>query len=109
MDYVATGINTDIFYSILKFLRQNKWRLDLEYDENMFDKGIDFDLYQFSRDGEIILLVWDNWFEGEVKANKKRLEELSDHFNFELFDRETAYLHQTNLIQNMSKLIKFYR
>lgn len=73
MDYIAIGINTDIFYSILKFLRQNKWRLDLEYDEKMFDKGIDFDLYQFSKDGEIILLVWDNWFEGEIKASKKRL------------------------------------
>ncbi|WP_313156975.1 hypothetical protein [Sphingobacterium multivorum] len=109
MDYVATGINTDIFYSILKFLQQNKWRLDLEYDKNMFDKGIDFDLYQYSKDGEIILLVWDNWFKGGVKASKKRLEELSDHFNFELFDRGTAYLHQTDLIQNMSKLIKFYR
>ncbi|MNJ92208.1 hypothetical protein D3C87_98720 [compost metagenome] len=109
MDYVATGINTDIFYSILKFLWQNKWRLDLEYDEKMFDKGIDFDLYQFSKDGEIILLVWDNWFEGEIKASKKRLEELSGHFSFEIFDNGTEYLHQPDLIQSMSKLIKFYK
>lgn len=76
MDYIAIGINTDIFYSILNFLRQNKWRLDLEYDEKMFDKGIDFDLYQFSKDGEIILLVWDNWFEGEIKASKKKVRRI---------------------------------
>ncbi|MDR2270277.1 hypothetical protein ACLCDV_19025 [Sphingobacterium sp. Lzh-3] len=108
MDYIATGIDTSIFYSIVKFLQQNKWRLDFEYDEKMFDKGIDFDLYQFSKDGEIILLAWDNCFEGEVKASRKRLEELSADFNFELFDKGTAYLHQTDLIQNMGKLIKFY-
>ncbi|MGE8429663.1 hypothetical protein [Sphingobacterium multivorum] len=109
MEYVATGINTDIFYSILNFLQQNQVKLDFEYDEKMFDKGIDFDLYQFSKEGEIILLVWDNWFEGEVKTTKKRLEELSSHFSFEVLDKETEYIHQIDLIQRMSKLIKFYR
>jgi len=54
-------------------------------------------------------LVWDNWFEGEMKASKKRLEELSGHFSFEIFDNGTESLHQPDLIQSMSKLIKFYK
>lgn len=59
MDYIAAGIDTDIIYSILKFLQQNKLRLDLEYDEKMFDKGIDFDLYQFIKDGFMAVEIFD--------------------------------------------------
>lgn len=46
---ITTNIETVIFYSILKFLKENGWKLTAEYDENIFDKGIDFDLYQFSK------------------------------------------------------------
>ncbi|MEI9958157.1 MAG: hypothetical protein WDM90_18040 [Ferruginibacter sp.] len=68
---IATNIETDIFYSIIKFLKENDWELIAEYDENIFDKGIDFDLYQFSKIDETVLLVWNNWFEGEIKATEK--------------------------------------
>jgi hypothetical protein len=43
---ISTGIDTDLFYSIIKYLTKAGWRVSVEYSTEMFDKGIDFDLYQ---------------------------------------------------------------
>ena len=77
---IATNIETGIFYSIIKFLKKNDWKLTVEYSDEIFDKGIDFDLYQFKRTNETILLVWDNWGEGEIKATTETLNEIAKHF-----------------------------
>ncbi|MDF2514821.1 MAG: hypothetical protein K0R59_117 [Sphingobacterium sp.] len=108
MEFIATGIDTEIFYSILDFLKQNRWKLDLEYDEKIFNKGIDFDLYQFSKDSDIITLAWDNWFEGEIKADKKILDELAHYFSFDLCYDESVYLHKIDLTDEMKGSIEFY-
>ncbi len=104
---IATNIDTDLFYSIIKFLKENGWELTAEYDQNIFDKGIDFDLYQLSRNSETILLVWDNWFEGEIKATIKILNEIAEHFKFILKIGEPEYLNRPNIIDEMKDLLKF--
>jgi len=104
---IATSIDTDIFYSIVDFLKKNEWKLTAEYDEYMFDKGIDFDLYQFNKDGETILLAWNNWFEGEIKATPKTLQEIAEYFKISLKFGEPEYLHMPNIIDDMKRLLKF--
>ena len=51
---IATGIDTELFYSIIKYLTKTGWRVSLEYSTKLFDKGIDFDLYQLNKNGETI-------------------------------------------------------
>ncbi len=105
---IATNIETDNFYSIVKFLKKNDWKLIAEYSDEIFDKGIDFDLYQFSKNNETILLVWNNWTEGEIKATKKILNEIAEHFNIIFKFGEPEYLHQPDIINGMINLLKFY-
>src|SRR5690606_23135590 len=91
---IATNIETEIFYSIIKFLKKNNWKLSVEYDDRIFDKGVDFDLYMFTKNDEQILLAWNNWFEGEIKATQKTLDEIADHFEFSLKFGEPEYLQK---------------
>jgi hypothetical protein len=105
---IATNIKTDIFYSIVKFLKKNDWKLIAEYSDEIFDRGIDFDLYQFSKNNETILLVWNNWSEGEIKTTSKILNEIAEHFNIIFKFGEPEYLHQHNIINDMKSLLKFY-
>lgn len=104
---IATNIETSIFYSIVEYLKSNAWNLDIEYDEKIFDKGIDFDFYLFSKDNQIIMFAWNNWFEGEIKATLKLLIEISAFFNFKLIFDEPEYLHKPNFIIQMKDLLKF--
>lgn len=108
MEFIfATNIDTEIFFLIIKYLKANDWKLSVEYDEQMFDKGIDFDLYQFTKNHEQILLVWSNWFEGEIKATEKTLEEISRHFGFTLKFGQPEYLQDPYIIDKMKYLLKF--
>ena len=104
---IATNIETDILYSIIKFLKKNDWKLTIEYSDEIFDKGIDFDLYQFERNNETILLVWDNWGEGEIKATTETLNEIAKHFKIILKFGKPEYLHKPDIIDEMKYLLKF--
>jgi len=104
---IATNIETDILYSIIKFLKKNDWKLTIEYSDEIFDKGIDFDLYQFERNNETILLVWDNWGEGEIKATTETLNEIAKHFKVILKFGKPEYLHKPDIIDEMKYLLKF--
>lgn len=81
---ITTNIDTTIFYSIIEFLKNDKWTLVAEYDENMFDKGIDFDYYEFDKQEQKIKLAWNNWFEGEIEANSHILNQIAGQFKIEL-------------------------
>lgn len=104
---IATNIETDILYSTIKFLKKNDWKLTIEYSDEIFDKGIDFDLYQFERNNETILLVWDNWGEGEIKATTETLNEIAKHFKVILKFGKPEYLHKPDIIDEMKYLLKF--
>ena len=104
---IATNIETMLFYSTITFLKENDWILIVEYDENIFNKGIYFDFYQFSKNGETISLAWSNWFEGEIKATTKILNEISGHFGLTFKYGEPEYLQRENIIEEMKTLLKF--
>lgn len=104
---IATNIETNLFYSIIEFLKITNWKLTVEYDENIFDKGIDFDFYQFCQNDETITLAWNNWFEGEIKATDKTLNEISELFKISFKFGEPEYLHKPNIVDEMKSLLNF--
>ena len=105
---IATSIETKTFYSIIAFLKKENWKLKIEYDDKIFDKGIDFDFYQFDKNNETIQLAWSNWFEGEIKAKTTHLNLISNHFNFQLMYGEPEYLCNPKIEEELKMLLKFY-
>jgi len=75
---IATRIETDKWYSIIESLKKDGWKVTSEY--NLFDKGIDFDLYELAKMGEKIIFSWDNWFEGEIKCSEERIRKIENYF-----------------------------
>ncbi|WP_298419201.1 hypothetical protein [uncultured Kordia sp.] len=75
---IATNIPTTIWYEIIEFLKTSGWDIVTTYEQ--FDKGIDFDLYEFKKEEESILCAWDNWFEGEIKGEERFLKTLEKEF-----------------------------
>lgn len=74
MTVTAIHISTDTWNRIVELLHADQWSVVYEYDN--FDKGIDADLIVFEKNGERILLGWDNWFEGEIYCSTSRMEHL---------------------------------
>jgi hypothetical protein len=101
---IATNIETGIFYSVIELLKTDNWNLSADYDEKMFDKGIDFDFYEFCKGNEKISLAWSNWFEGEIEARTERLNEIAQHFKIELKYNQPEYLHRPGLVESMKNL-----
>lgn len=80
---IATDIDTELFFRMVQFLKENGWKLIAEYDPEIFDKAIDFDYYEFEKDNETIQLAWDIWDEGELKTTDNTLKMLALQFQTE--------------------------
>ncbi|WP_420571698.1 hypothetical protein [Kordia sp.] len=78
MKTIATEIPTSIWYEIIEFFKKSDWTVVTDYRQ--FDKGIDFDLYEFQKENEFVLCTWDNWFEGEIKASDNLSRTLEKEF-----------------------------
>ncbi|WP_300669903.1 hypothetical protein [Soonwooa sp.] len=105
---IAINIETSKFFAIVEHLQKSSWRLCSEYSQIIFDKGIDFDFYQFKKDKKEILMAWSNWFEGEIKSSPQILENLSKEFDFKLNFGEAEYLNNDNIIEEMKAVLSFY-
>lgn len=103
---IATNIETEMFYAAIKFLKEKNWVLTAEYDDKIFDKGIDFDFYRFEKNEETIVLAWSNWFEGEIKATTVLLNEIAQHFKINLNFGNPEFLQKPNIIEELKDLIK---
>lgn len=99
---IATGIDTQKWYSIIKTLKKKGWKVITKY--NQFDKGIDFDLYELRLNNEKILFAWDNWFEGEIKCNESRMSKLEKEFNLEFKFGNPKHL-STNLLDKLKSVL----
>lgn len=104
---IVTGIDTALFYSMIKYLTETGWRISLEYSPKLFDKGIDFDLYKLDKNGETILFAWTNWFEGELKASSTLIEHIAQRFSTTFNFDEPAYLNRENIVEEMKALLDF--
>lgn len=90
---IASEIETKLWYSIIEYLKSNDWKIISEY--NLFDKGIDFDFYEFEKDKVRIFMAWDNWFEGEIKCSEENFKIIEKRFNtvFEFRNKNNLYLN----------------
>ena len=100
---IATSIETGKWYSIIKSLKRNGWKVVSEY--NLFDKGIDFDLYELKKNGEKIIFAWDNWFEGEIKCSEERMLSIEKEFNINFKYGEPEHL-SIDIIDKMKTLLR---
>lgn len=105
---IVTNIETDIFYLIINVLVKDKWKIICEYDDEIFDKSIDFDFYKLAKNEKIILFAWDNWFEGEIKAEIEILKELAVQYKFDLNFNEANFLQDEYITERMKNLLKFH-
>ncbi|GAB2842785.1 hypothetical protein [Ferruginibacter profundus] len=104
---IVTNIETELFYSIIKQLTKTSWKITIEYSSNIFDKGIDFDFYQLEKESETIQMAWTNWFEGEIKAQRKIIQLIEKDFNVSFKIGEGEHLANENLIDEMKELLDF--
>ena len=104
---IATDIETELFYSIIKYLIKTNWKITIEYSSNIFDKGIDFDFYQLEKEDDKILFAWTNWFEGELRAKMKNIQIIEKDFGVSFKFGEPQHLENNNLIEEWKQLLDF--
>ena len=99
---IATGVGTENWYSLVEYLKNDGWKLTAEY--NQFDKGIDFDLYEFKKGNKKILMAWDNWFEGEIKCEMELVKDLELRSNSK-FKFGTPEHLSVNILEKLKNLL----
>lgn len=74
------NIKTEIWHQIREDLKASGFEEIYRYDG--MDAGIDYNRYDLMHqsDNELIIFEWDNWMEGEIKANGSRLEMLREKY-----------------------------
>ncbi|MFK8265378.1 hypothetical protein [Capnocytophaga cynodegmi] len=106
--HIATNISTEIFYKIVDFLKENNWKLTAEYNPEIFDKAIDFDLYQFEKENKTIQMAWDIWFQGEIKATSSAFKILLSHLKYEFKYGTSIHFYKDIFHKKSSLLIKYH-
>lgn len=56
----------------------------------------------------MISFAWDNWFEGEIKAEIEILKELAVQYKFDLNFNKPNFLQDEYITERMKNLLKFY-
>lgn len=76
------------YREVVAHLTADQWQVTNAYDN--FDAGIDFDFIILEKEGEEILMGWDNWFEGELGCSPALLEqiEMLVHSTFKIAEPE---------------------
>jgi hypothetical protein len=64
------NIETEFGYKFRAHLKKNGWIQFGQYSKSMYDKGVDFDSYQFWKWFKFISMEWDNWDEWEIQGNE---------------------------------------
>lgn len=100
---VATSIKTNIWNHIINDLKKENWTVVSEY--SLFDKGIDFDFYELSKEGVCIRFCWDNWSEGEIEATEETFLFLQKKYNRKFKFGEVVHFKSNymELLQNNLK------
>lgn len=93
---IATDIPLSIFYNILHFAKNNNWQIISEYP-NLFDKGIDIDYYHLKKDNQNLLMHWDIWFQGEIKADESTFIIISNEIDYQFTFGQSIHFNKYNL------------
>jgi len=88
---VIKDVKTPLWNQIIDSYKADGWKTEYEYDQ--FDKGIDHDFVRLSKNGEVLLFGWDNWFEGEIRCSDERRSEMEARFNLKFKLGEGKHLN----------------
>ena len=105
--HIATDIDSEVFYDIVRFLQDNDWKLTLEYDPNIFDKAIDFDFYEFQKGDDVIQMAWDIWCEGEIKALSHHLKMIEKALNCIFIYKHSTHFYQDAVFKKRDLFIRY--
>jgi hypothetical protein len=80
MAYRIENVRTGIWNQIIEDLKAAGFVETYRYGG--VDAGIDFNRYELTHraGGEVIVFEWDNWSEGEIRAEPSRLEALRESY-----------------------------
>lgn len=80
MPYKLQNISTETWHRIMEDLRAEGF--EEVYFYGGMDAGIDYSRYDLRAPagGGLIIFEWDNWAEGEIKADPSLLEALSEKY-----------------------------
>lgn len=102
----AIFIPTEDFNQVLDLLKKQGWKVAAEYLA-ISNKGIDFDFYILKKRGEEVLMAWDNWGEGAMKATDDVFafleRELGNEFRF-----GTLHYFEEDLPNIKKKLFRYF-
>lgn len=73
-------VKTEPGNHLLEHMKSEGWKIKSQYSPLAFDKGIDYDCYTLVRDGQVVHLEWDNWFEWTLTGSDAVLTELMHRF-----------------------------
>lgn len=108
LEKIAINIPTDVYCQIVEYFENQNFFLKKEY--TIFDKAIDYDFYEFEKNGESVSLIWDIWIEGEMIANELIFNELEKTFGIKFQFGEESYLKKVKKeIQIKSPLFEHYQ
>ncbi|MCG8612622.1 MAG: hypothetical protein MI864_19095 [Pseudomonadales bacterium] len=74
-------IETDLGGRILDDLKSKGWKVVSKYSPFAFDKGIDFDRYTLSKNGQRVEFEWDNWLEWKITGPEPVIKEIAREFS----------------------------
>jgi hypothetical protein len=80
MPYKIANVETELWHRVIEELEAAGFTVTYRYGG--MDAGIDFSRYDLTRAAgdEVIVFEWDNWAEGEIRAEPSRLEALRDKY-----------------------------
>lgn len=80
MSYKIENVRTEIWHRVREDLEAAGFKEIYRYGG--MDAGIDYSRYDLmsQADGEVVVFEWDNWAEGEIKAEPSRLEALREKY-----------------------------
>ena len=93
MKKIATDIETEVWASIIKALRNDGWIVTAKYWG--FDAGIDYDYWCLRRGLKKIEFGWSNWTEGEIKTTNEIFKQLEHRFKIKCEYGEPSNLKKT--------------
>lgn len=79
MNVFVINIKTETWNSIIESLIKDGWKVKFKYGG--FDRGIDHDYLELRKGKHKIEFGWDNWCEGEIKAEQELMSQMESQFN----------------------------
>ncbi len=79
MAHKIENVGTETWHRVMEDLLASGF--EEVYCYGGFDAGIDYSRYDLKNaEGELVVFEWDNWAEGEIRGEPRRLEALREKY-----------------------------